>query len=71
MSSDDWARPPKLTVDILAIAERNPKHAHCKMCLHHSPKNPTYVGLYCVEHDHWFTWVNDDQMKYLRKIGAV
>jgi hypothetical protein len=69
MAHDDWARPKPKSVDIHGILRRNPKHAHCDLTIHRSPKNDFFVGLYCCEHDHWFTWVNGYQTHYLEQLG--
>jgi len=69
MSSDDWARPTPTTVDIEGLLKRNPRHANCDLTIHRSAKNNSFVGLYCCQHDHWFTWVNLYQTHYLEQLG--
>lgn len=56
-------------VDIDKIHQMNPAHRHCHMHMHVSPKNSTYVGLYCKEHNHHLAWLNDDQILYLIELG--
>jgi hypothetical protein len=69
--SSDYVRSPPTTVDVLSLIKRYPKHKGCTFNIHASPKNDTFRGLYCAEHDHWFTWLNSDQEKWLIKQGFV
>ena len=70
MSSDDYGRTPPARVNITQLLKRNPKHANCDLTIHRSPKNSIYVGLYCCQHDHWFSWINAHQTHYLEQLGV-
>lgn len=69
MSSDDWANFKPKDVNINKLFRNNPKHRYCHMCIHASPKNPTYIGLYCKEHNHHYTWINEEQFIFLTNLG--
>ena len=70
MSSDDWAKIPKTTVNVIALMKRNPQHKKCALCIKRSKKNPLYTGLYCVQHDRWFTWLNDVQVDFMKDLDS-
>lgn len=71
MSADDWEtfRIKPKSVNFNKIFKRNPKHSNCDLIIHNSKKNSEYRGLYCCQHNHWFTWINADQEKYLNSFG--
>jgi len=71
MASDDWVKIKPTKVNIFKLVSRNPKHKHCDLIIHNSTKNPLYKGLYCCQHDHWFTWINPDQQHYLEQLGIT
>jgi hypothetical protein len=70
MASDDWGKIEKTEVNIVALMRRNPEHASCDLCIKHSKKNPLYIGLYCQQHDHWLSWINDDQQEFLKNLDS-
>ncbi len=70
MASDDWGKIEKTEVDIIAIIRRNAIHARCNLCIKHSKKNPLYIGLYCQQHNHWMTWLNDKQQEFLKNLDS-
>ena len=68
MARDDWSKIEKTTVNITKIIHRNPAHENCDLCIKPSKKNPLFVGLYCVQHDHWLTWLNDQQIEFMKNL---
>jgi hypothetical protein len=71
MSSDDWAKIPKTRVNVIALMNRNPQHKNCSLCIKYSKKNLLFTGLYCVQHDHWLTWLNDVQIDFMKKLDST
>jgi hypothetical protein len=69
MASDDWGKIEKTEVNIVALMRRNPEHASCDLCIKHSKKNPLYIGLYCQQHDHWLSWINEWSKLNCKKYG--
>jgi len=70
MASDDWfSRPRPTEIDINKLLQRNPRHANCNLVIQSSSRNSDYVGLYCAEHLHWFTWINPAQTHYCETLG--
>jgi hypothetical protein len=69
MASDDF-KIKKTDVDIVAMMRRNPQHKRCDLCIKRSKKNPLFVGLYCKQHDHWLSWINNDQREFLKNLDS-
>jgi len=70
-TSSDYVRSPPTTVDLIKLINKYPNHKECTFRIHTSPKNANYRGLYCVEHDHLFSWLNLYQELWLIDQGFV
>ena len=53
--------------DLLTVFNQHPEHQTCSLILKCSYKEPYRYALYCIEHDRYFRWINNDDIELYKQ----